>query len=168
MLSAMAAALIATGCGGSSTTSAATPVGCATTGAADGALSADYHYVLNVGPTEEMFSRADVAANHPKNGELMVNGAMTMSQGANPEHLEIHICSRRNGEVVVGPPPAITFTDTNANTTTTLQVATMQGVTSGLGDLHYGNTIDAPPGHAFAVLVGFRGQQATLHFTRPA
>lgn len=42
----------------------------------------------------------------------------------------------------------------------------MQGVTSGEADLHYGNNIVAPPGHSFAVHVGFRAQQATLYFTR--
>lgn len=157
----------AAACGGStSNTAASAPVGCSTTGAAAQADSASYHYVLDVGPTQQMYSQAQVAASHPKSGEVMVSGAMTMASGANAQHLEVHICSRSTGEVVVGAPPSITLTDTTAGTTTAVQVATMQGVTAGQADLHYGNNVEAPAGHSFVVTVNFRGQKATLRFSR--
>lgn len=156
----------AAGCGSTPATSTSTPVGCSTSGAAATASSADYRYVLDVGPTEEMYSKAQVANSHPKTGEVMLNGAMTMAQGPNAQHLEVHICAKTNGHVVVGAPPSITVTDTTAKTTAPIQVATMQGVTSGQADLHYGNNVDAPPGHSFAVHVDFRGQQAALRFAR--
>ncbi|MHB1535825.1 MAG: hypothetical protein ACYC1D_14705 [Acidimicrobiales bacterium] len=159
----------AAACGGSSTNPAAsTPVGCSTTGAAAQANSASYHYVLDVGPTQQMYSRAQVAASHPKHGEVMVSGSMAMASGPGAQHLEVHICSRTTGEVVVGAAPSITLTDTTAGTTTAVPVAAMQGVTAGQADLHYGNNVDAPAGHSFVVTVKFRGQQATLRFTRPS
>lgn len=166
----LAVGLLATGtsaCGSSTATSAPTPVGCSPGGQAASADSASYHYVLDVGPSEQMYSSSQVASQHPKNGEVMLQGAMTMGPGADAQHLEVHICSRSNGDVVTGTAPSITLADTTANTTTQVQVATMQGVTSGVADRHYGNNVQLPPGHAFAVDVGFRGQRATLHFTRP-
>ncbi|MDQ2728062.1 MAG: hypothetical protein M3Y91_09430 [Actinomycetota bacterium] len=164
---AMAAVTASTaGCGSTAATSAGTPVGCSTAGAAATAASADYRYVLDVGPTEEMYSKAEVAGRHPKTGEVMLNGAMTMAPGPNAQHLEVHICAKGNGHAVTGAPPTITVSDTTANTTAPIRVATMQGVTSGPADVHYGNNVDAPPGHSFVVQVAFRAQQAALHFTR--
>ncbi len=165
-LLAVVAAAVTAGCGSTAATSAGTPGGCSTTGAAATASSADYRYVLDVGPTEEMYSKAEVAGSHPKTGEVMLNGTMTMAQGPNAQHLEIHICAKSNGHVVTGAPPTIMVSDTTADTTAPIQVATMQGVTSGQADLHYGNNVDAPPGHSFIVQVAFRAQQAVLHFTR--
>lgn len=151
-----------------SSTPSATPVGCAPQGAAASADSASYHYVLDVGPTEQMFSSSQVATDHPKTGEVMLGGAMGMAQGANAQHLEVHICSRSTGEVVTGAAPTIKLTDATTGTTTDVRVATMQGVTAGQADLHYGNNIVAPPGHSFVVNVDFHGQQSTLRFSRPA
>lgn len=167
-------------CGSTSPATNPTPVGCTPQGAAASADSASYHYVLDVGPTEQMYTRAQVAATHPKTGEVMLSGSMSSVGGsmagmagmgtasADAQHLEIHICSRTTGEVVTGPAPTIKLTDSTAGTTTNVEVATMQGVTSGQADLHYGNNVIATPGHAFVVNVDFHGQQATLHFTRPA
>jgi len=101
-------------CGGSGGSSASTRVGCSPSGAAASANSADYRYVLSVGPTEEMYSRSQVTASHPKTGEVMLNGAMSMAQGPGAQHLEVHICSRHGGDVVVGAPPSITVTDVTA------------------------------------------------------
>lgn len=168
LLIALAVVTIATAsCGGSGGSSASTRVGCSPSGAAASANSADYRYVLSVGPTEEMYSRSQVTASHPKTGEVMLNGAMSMAQGPGAQHLEVHICSRHGGDVVVGAPPSITVTDVTANITAAIPVATMQGVTAGQSDRHYGNNIEVPTRHSFVVHVGFGGQQATLRFTRP-
>lgn len=169
VLSAAAVVVAATagGCGSSTSSSANPPVGCSTSGAASSTESAGYRYVLNVGPTEEMYSKAEVAASHPKTGEVMIGGVMSMAQGPDARHVEVHICSRPDGRVVVRAAPSITITDTTTGTTSALQVTTMQGVTTGESDLHYGNNVDLPAGHAFVVHVGLRGQQATLPFTRP-
>jgi hypothetical protein len=115
-----------------------------------------------------MYSESQVAATHPKTGEVMLNGTMSMAQGPDARHLEVHICSRPDSRVVVGATPSITVTDATAGTTTAIPVTTMQGVTSGQSDLHYGNNVDLPPGHAFVVHVALRGQQAALPFTQPA
>ncbi len=170
VLLSLAAAVVAAGmgaCGSSTTSSAKPPVGCSTAGSASSTQSAGYRYVLDVGPTEEMYSKAEVAANHPKTGEVMVGGVMSMAQGPDARHLEVHICSRPDGRVVVGASPSIRLTDTTTGTTMALEVTTMQGVTSGESDLHYGNNVVLPAGHAFVVHVDLLGQQATLPFTRP-
>jgi hypothetical protein len=91
-----------------------------------------------------------------------------MAQGPDARHLEVHICSRPGNRVLVGASPSITLTDTTTGTTMAVPVTTMQGVTSGQSDLHYGNNVDVRPGHAYVVHVSLRGQQASLPFTRPA
>jgi hypothetical protein len=157
----------APGCGSSGSSGAAPPVGCSTQGEASSAESADYRYVLDVGPVEEMYSAAEVANSHPKTGEVMLQGTMSMAQGPDARHVEVHICSRRGSRVVVGAAPNITLTDTATGTTVAVPVAIMQGVTSGESDLHYGNNVVVPPRHAFIAHVDLRGQQGSLPFARP-
>jgi hypothetical protein len=96
----------------------------------------------------------------------MLGGTMSMIDGPDARHLEVHICQRASGEVVPSANPTILFTDTTTGMTTPIVVATMEGVGQGQSDLHYGNNVSAPIGHLFAVTVTVHGEQVVLRFTR--
>ncbi|HET9050402.1 MAG TPA: hypothetical protein VFO60_01790 [Candidatus Dormibacteraeota bacterium] len=168
-----AAALAAAGCGSSSSSSSSSAAAvsqgpaCDTTGSLATATTATYKMVLDVGEPEQMYSSADVSANHPTTGEVMLGGVMSMATGPNARHVEVHICKASTGEVVVSANPTITLTDTAAagSTPAPLEVSEMQGVTSGQNDYHYGNNAVLAIGHAYTVTVTLNGETATMNFT---
>lgn len=156
----------AAGCGSAAAAGGGTAAACATTGAAGSMLGASYRYVVSVGPPEQMYSPTQVSSLHPKTGEVMLGGSMSMAAGSDARHLEVHICDRPKGNAVLGAPPAITLTDNTAHTVLALPVATMQGVTSGAADAHYGNNVAMPLHHRFNISVSFRGEQVAMNYTR--
>lgn len=56
-------------------------------------------------------------------------------------HLEVHIFTTRGGHVVTTAHVTITLTDLHTKTTTIVPIMTMQGLTSGRADFHYGNIV---------------------------
>lgn len=154
------------GCGSSTPTTVSTPKGCNPAGEAASADSATYHYVLDVGALEQMYTQSQVAASHPTSGEEMVNGEMSMASGADARHLEVHICYRSSGDVVdISPTPTLTLTDVTSGMSQNIPVSTMEGVTEGEADLHYGNNVTIVPGDHYSVTVAINGEQATMSFT---
>ncbi len=214
--------LMLAGCGSSSTSSSATTkAGVATqcnpgAGLTKTATTAKYKMVLDVNPSEAMYTSAQVAAQHPTTGEVMLRGQManmsgaahssstmmgttttmgggsptsmppsmptsTMPMGAttdmgmngsadaNTRHLEVHICSASTGQVVQDAQPTIALVDhTSAGMVDNVSVAVMEGISSGVKDLHYGNNVTMPAGHAYTVTVHLNGDTATFNFTGPS
>ena len=181
-----------------------------------------YLMVLNIGPTETMYTQAQVDAQHPTTGEVMISGQMTdmgspgMSEpamsspgmsaaamaaamgspaasgseammaspssmamasgsampgsgvGASARHLEIHICSLADGSVVQDAQPTIRVVDqSSGGMTTQVPVAVMEGIGMGTADLHYGNNLDMPAGHAYTVTVTLNSDIATFNIHTP-
>lgn len=167
----LAVAMVATGCGGSTTkasTTAGTATGCSVAGEAATATTRSYRLVLDVGRVEEMYARSYVRSHHPTGGEVMLGGTMTMASGPDARHLEVHICQRSNDHVVQGADPVLRLKDTTAGSSQAVPVSTMEGVGSGPGDLHYGNNVVLAPGHSYTLAVSVGGQRASLAFTEPA
>ncbi len=112
-----------------------------------------YVFALRIGPTEQMYTAAQVKAKHPKTGEEMLSGKMAMNAmsrmnmgSGNPRHLEVHICNT-HGAVVMGAHPTITVVDTStkAMTMASVPIATMEGIGMGSPDYHYGNNVELTP-----------------------
>jgi hypothetical protein len=97
----------------------------------------------------------------------MLDGSMSdpMSMGGSQRHLEVHITTRHTGKIVTGARPTITTMDTSIKNAMMIKVpvATMEGVTSGLADLHYGNNVHLVVGHTYAVTVTLGGERAVFH-----
>jgi len=69
------------------------------------AQTAHYRLMLQIGPEEKMYSKAEVARLHPTSGEVMVSGAMggmSMHGGMamDMRHLEVHVYDRASGKVM--------------------------------------------------------------------
>jgi hypothetical protein len=118
-----------------------------------------YNLSLEVGPLQPMYTPEQVSAQHPKVGEVMFSGQMAMPPGmasmegmagmtAPPDwyHLEVHFFDKRSGEPVKGLNPVITVTNVSSGQSATVSIVTMQGLTEGPKDFHYGNNIELPKG----------------------
>jgi hypothetical protein len=127
--------------------------------------TASYVFALQIGPSEQMYTAAEVKAKHPKTGEEMLSGtmaAMTMASG-NTHHLEVHICNM-SGSVVMGAHPSITVDDPSAKTMMmSVPIAIMEGIGMGSADYHYGNNVELTAGHHVTVTVTLKGQRAVFH-----
>jgi hypothetical protein len=76
-------------------------------------------------------------------------------------HVEVHICGRASGLVVQNASPAISLTDTSGSgVTQQLPIAVMQGVHSGMADMHYGNNARMIQGHHYSLDVAIHGEHA--------
>lgn len=142
------------------------------TGISQSATTSSYKMMLDIGPEEKMYTRAEVQASHPRTGEVTLRGQMVMTGMTDPasaHHLEVHICARSDGQVVSNLSPGITVVDNSAgNRVEQVPTAVMQGVDSGRADLHYGNTVVMPSDHRFTVDVDAAGQIAVFHVATPA
>ncbi len=124
--------------------------------------TSSYVFALKVGPFEEMVSLADAKAKHLKHAEVMVSGAMMGMHMAmsKQRHLEVHICQRSTGKVVLGAHPTITVADLTAKGKPKIvSVAAMYDIAEGVSDMHYGNNVPMTAGHVYRVTVTLGGQK---------
>lgn len=134
------------------------------------ATTSTYRLAVHVGMPEMMYTPAQVRKLDPKSGEVMLRGKMMMGMkmGGSTRHLEVHICLRKNREVVTNAHPTITLLGHKANAMPmNVPVAAMEGIGAGLADLHYGNNVPMPGGHRFTVTVTLKGQKAAFNVTSP-
>jgi hypothetical protein len=160
-------ALAACGGGGTAATTSATVAAACLSGTGSNAHATTNSYVVQVdlGSVETMYTPAQVTSQHPTSGEVMLRGQMAGMAG---QHLEVHICSKATGAVVQDANPTITLTnDADQSMTQNVPIAVMQGVTSGVSDLHYGNNVALMPGATYTVAVSLVGETATLRIPAP-
>ena len=127
----------------------------------------NYRFQFHIGMPERMYTAAQVKKMHPKSGEMMISGDMTMagmSMGSTSatRHLEVQICSKKTGAVITNAHPTITVKD-SMGMVTHVAPATMRGVNAGMGDIHYGNNVKTPIGQAFTTKVALHGETAVFH-----
>ena len=134
------------------------------------ATTASYRLTLAVGPTEAMYTAAEVKAKHPKSGEVMVGDAMStggMSMKGVNRHLEVHLVSRKTGKVVADAKPAIVLDDESGmgmGMNEKVNAMAMEGIGAGVADLHYGDNVKLTAGHVYKVVVTVWGEKATFSF----
>ena len=135
------------------------------------ATTGSFRFALRVGMSEKMYTPAQVKAMHPKTGEVMLRGHMSMggmSMGGTRRHLEVQICSKPTNSVITNANPTITLRDNTAHgKTRTVPIAVMRGIGKGTADLHYGNNVRMPGGHRFTVTVKLKGEHAIFHVMSP-
>ena len=126
-----------------------------------------YRFQLHIGMPEKMYTAAQVKKLHPKSGEMMVSGDMSMagmsmgSSGAS-RHLEVQICSKKTGAVITNAHPTMTVKD-SMGMATHVSVATMRGVDAGTDDIHYGNNVKMPMSQTLTINVSLNGETAVFH-----
>ncbi len=82
-------------------------------------------------------------------------------------HVEVHICNRASGKVVQQASPSLSLVDRSAHDATQqIPVAVMQGVHSGMADMHYGNNAHMVRGHRYMLDVTMKGEHAQFELDR--
>lgn len=139
-----------------------------------------YRMVLAVGETEAMYTQAEVDAQSPMTGELMVAGTM-MDPGTSPmasngmgsasaaagagatRHVEVAICDLATGVTVTGADVRMTVADDSAPVQD-VSVAEMRGLDEPATETHYGNNMPMSGG-PHVVTFTINGQTATFKVT---
>jgi hypothetical protein len=139
------------------------------------ATTASYKLTLEVGPTETMYTQAQLKSMHPTGGEVMLGNSAMMAgmsssmKGGTTRRLEVRVFSRSTGKVVTHLKPTISLTDLNAKMAMAANVAVveMEGIGPGGGaaDYHYGNNVMLTPRHVYDVVVTIDGQRGRFSFT---
>lgn len=109
-------------------------------------MAGPYKLTLSIGPTEPMYTMAQVKKLHPRSGEIMVSGSMTMSamgtHGAKPNHhLELHVYDGMSGKTMTKAVVTITVRDVMGKLLQRVPIATMYGIKEGMADFHFGNNV---------------------------
>lgn len=133
------------------------------------ASTSTYNLVAEVGGLQAMYTPAQASSQHPKSGEVMFGGSMTMppdTTNVSPEwhHLEVHIFDKKTGNVVTTQNPVLTVKNDSTGQTQQVPVVVMQGIVEGPGDYHYGNNVDLPTGQ-YTVTVVIGSETANFDFT---
>jgi hypothetical protein len=136
--------------------------------------TSSYNLSLEIGTLQPMYTQAQVSAQHPRVGEVLFSGQMVMPPGmAGMEsmtgmsvppswrHLEVHFFLRSTGDVVRDLAPVITITDAGSGRSQTVSIVTMQGLTDGPKDFHYGNNVELPGGR-YRVNVAANGEMGSF------
>lgn len=124
------------------------------------ATTSTYNLVAEIGGLQAMYTPAQAASDHPKTGEVMFGGSMTMPpdvSNASPDwhHLEIHVFDKKTGNVVKTENPMLTVKNDSTGQTQQVPIVVMQGIVEGPGDYHYGNNVDLPKGeYTVTVVIG--------------
>jgi hypothetical protein len=103
----------------------------------------DYLVVANVLPGEEMFTPAQMAADHPTEGEAVIDGPAN-PLGDDVRHVEAHIYDRTTGKPLADLHPVIVLVNHTTGTRTEISPTLMQDVKIGALDVHYGNNVVVP------------------------
>jgi hypothetical protein len=133
------------------------------------ATTSTYNLVAEVGALQAMYTLAQASSQHPKTGEVMFGGTMTMpsdTTNISPDwhHLEVHIFDKKTGNVVKTVTPVLTVTNDATGKTQQVPIVVMQGIVEGPSDYHYGNNVDMPKGN-YTVTVVIGSETANFDFS---
>jgi len=128
-----------------------------------------YNLVAEIGGLQAMYTPAQVSSQHPKTGEVMFSGSMTMpseTTKVSPDwhHLELHIFDKKTGNVIKTANPVLTVKNDATGQMQSVPNVVMQGVVEGPGDYHYGNNVDLPSGQ-YTVTAVIGSETANFDFS---
>jgi hypothetical protein len=92
-----------------------------------------------------------------------MGGSQHMAMGGRLRHLEVRVCSRRTGHVIMVH-PTISFQDQSSPhaMSRSAPADAMEGIGQGRRDLHYGGNVMMVAGHRYAVSVRVDGERAVV------
>jgi len=134
--------------------------------------TSNYVMVSGVGPSEVMYSKAEVDSKKPISGELMVSGmmegdnSMAMKLGGTMMNLETHICSKVSGKAVTGAMPTLSLVPAGSSSSPiNIPAAEMTSLDGKASDTHYGNNVEMVAGKPYKLRVSLNGQTGTFLIT---
>jgi hypothetical protein len=132
------------------------------------ATTSSYNLVAEFGGLQAMYTPAQASSRHPKTGEVMFGGSMTMpsdTTNISPDwhHLEVHIFDKATGNVVKTASPVLTVKSDTTGQSQLVPIVVMQGIVEGPSDYHFGNNVDLPKGE-YTVTVVIGSETASFDF----
>ncbi len=123
--------------------------------------TAHYLFVVNVLPAEEMFTNEQYVAEHPVEGELIINGP-GVATGRNMRHVEAHIYDITTGLALTDHVPKIVITNRTSGKVTVVPPTLMQDVNIGPLDRHFGNNVYVDSNSDISVNVIVTGEEVSV------
>lgn len=125
------------------------------------ALTPSYLLVVNVLPSEQMFTTDDMEATSPTEGEAILDGE-GRPVGVGVRHVEAHIYDRGTGVPLSDLKPSIRVFNRTTGETIDVPATLMQDVMIGGPDIHYGNNVPVRGDSDISVEVSVDGQEVTV------
>lgn len=123
-----------------------------------------YSIELQLLPAEPFYSQAQFENEHPKDGMLVVGGAVPVQPDAasHPNHhLIVHVFDTASGKAVTDATVTISFAQ-GTGPAQSLPIVEMQAIGKGPQSTHYGNNLNLPDG-TYTVTVTANGNTATFN-----
>lgn len=117
--------------------------------------------VVNVLPAEEMFTKDELAKQHPTEGEVVLHGSAGPVL-AYSRHVEAHIYDRATGLPVTSSTPSIVLTDGQTGARTIIDPTLMEDVVIGAPDVHFGNNVVVQSDRDITVTVDVAGEEVVI------
>lgn len=105
------------------------------------ALTTHYLLVVNVLPSERMFSDAEMKSLNPTVGEEILDHGVGDPTGIGVRHVEAHIYDRSTGLPISTIKPSIRVFNRTTGDHVDVPPTLMQDVVVGSSDIHYGNNV---------------------------
>ncbi len=105
------------------------------------ALTTHYLLVVNVLPSERMFSDAEMKSLSPTQGEEILDHGVGDPIGTGVRHVEAHIYDRSTGLPLSNIKPSIRVFNRTTGDHVDVPPTLMQDVVIGSTDIHYGNNV---------------------------
>jgi len=117
--------------------------------------------VVNVLPAEHMYTVDEVAAEHPTEGEAVLEGPANPVV-PNARHIEAHIYDRTTGLPITTITPTIAVTVVDTGERVEIPPTLMQDVVIGAPDRHFGNNVVVEGGHDVSVQVDIGEEEGVI------
>lgn len=126
------------------------------------ALTTHYLLVVNVLPSETMFSSEEMKSMNPTVGEAILDHGVGDPTGLGVRHVEAHIYNRATGLPLSNIKPSIRVFNRTTGDHVDVPPTLMQDVVVGSPDIHYGNNVPVRGNSDISLEVTVAGEEVTV------
>lgn len=125
------------------------------------ALTPTYLLVVNVLPSEAMYTHDDIESMSPTEGEAILEGTGE-PVGVGVRHVEAHVYDRETGIPISNVEPEIRVFNRTTGDRVDVAATLMQDVIVGSADIHYGNNVAVRGDSDISVEVSLDDEEVTV------
>jgi hypothetical protein len=126
------------------------------------ALTTHYLLVVNVLPSETMFTKEEVESMSPTVGEAILDHGVGNPTGIGVRHVEAHIYNRATGLPLSSIKPSIRVFNRTTGDHIDVSPTLMQDVVIGAPDIHYGNNVPVRGNSDISLAVTVADEEVTV------
>lgn len=125
------------------------------------ALTPSYLLVVNVLPSEAMYTHDDIESMSPTEGEVILEGTGE-PVGVGVRHVEAHVYDRETGTTMSNVEPEIRVFNRTTGERVDVAPTLMQDVIVGRADIHYGNNVAVSGNSDISVEISLDDEEVTV------